>query len=281
MGYHRFFHWISTLLMVSLITGCGVSIKPLKQPPKLVTAPEYIRIKFDRITNQPVLNLISTAEMDDRAERLLEQALQNYKVMGFQRVTDLSDHRLARLRYIFDRVQQYSHLKDSPIKVVLIESPIFQAYTFGGGAVVFYTGLTEELDDDQLAAVIGHEIAHIAANHIAEETSRSLVNTETGYWRPHLTGFYALNAEMEADQIGLVYATLAGYAPDASVTFWAEQSEHQGHDMLNPFADSHPTYQDRAKYLQENADKLSRLPRNISEEKRQELMLCNPIYCKQ
>ena len=83
MGYHRFFHWISTLLMVSLITGCGVSIKPLKQPPKLVTAPEYIRIKFDRITNQPVLNLISTAEMDDRAERLLEQALQNYKVMVF------------------------------------------------------------------------------------------------------------------------------------------------------------------------------------------------------
>ena len=86
---------------------------------------------------------------------------------------------------------------------------------------------------------------------------------------------------MEADQIGLVYATLAGYAPDASVTFWAEQSEHQGHDMLNPFADSHPTYQDRAKYLQENADKLSQLPRNLSEQKRHELMLCNPIYCKQ
>ena len=281
MVYHRFFHWVSTLLMASLITGCGVSIKPLEQPPKLVTAPEYIRIKFDRITNQPVLNLISTAEMDDRAERLLEQALLNYKTMGFQHITAPSDRRLVRLKHIFDRVHNYSHLKDSPIKVVLIENPIFQAYTFGGGAVVFYTGLTEELDDDQLAAVIGHEIAHIAANHIAEETSRSLVNTDTGYWRPHLTGFYALNAEMEADQIGLVYATLAGYAPDASVTFWAEQSDHQGHDMLNPFADSHPTYQDRAKYLQENADKLSRLPRNISEEKRQELMLCNPIYCKQ
>ena len=281
MGYRHITKWVQAVLLVSLVAGCGVSIKPLEQPPKLVTAPEYIRIKFDSITNLPVLNLISTAEMDDRAERLLEEALQDYKTMGFQHVTALSDRRLARLKHIFDRVQQYSHLKDSPIKVVLIESPIFQAYTFGGGAVVFHTGLTEELDDDQLAAVIGHEIAHIAANHIAEETSRSLVNTETGYWRPHLTGFYALNAEMEADQIGLVYAALAGYDPDASVTFWAEQSEHQGHDMLNPFADSHPTYQYRAKYLQENADKLSQLPRNLSEQKRQELMLCNPIYCKQ
>lgn len=281
MRYRHIFNWVLTVLMASLFAGCGVSIKPLDKPPQLVTAPEYIRIKFDRVTNQPVLNLISTAEMDARAERLLEQALQDYKALGFQHITAPSDRRLVRLKTIFDRVQNYSHLKDSTIKVILIESPIFQAYTFGGGAVVFYTGLTEQLNDDQLAAVIGHEIAHIAANHIAEHTSRSLVNTDTGIWTPHLTGFYALNAEMEADQIGLVYAALAGYSPDASVTFWAEQSERQGIDMLNPFDDSHPTYDDRAKYLQENADKLSDLPRNLSEEKRQELMFCNPIYCKQ
>ena len=272
---------VLSVLMASLVSACGVSIKPLDKPPQLVTAPEYIRIKFDRVTNQPVLNLISTAAMDERAERLLQDALEGYKAMGFQQVTTPSDRRLARLNRIFNRVHRYSHLKDSPIKIVLIENPIFQAYTFGGGAVVFYTGLTEALNDDQLAAVIGHEIAHIAANHIAEEASRSLVNTDTGFWTPHLTGFYALNAEMEADQIGLVYAALAGYSPDASVTFWAEQSEHQGHDLLNPFADSHPTYEDRAKYLQENVDKLSNLPANLSEEKRQELMLCNPIYCKQ
>ena len=267
--------------MAAFIGGCGISVDPLDQRSGLVVGPEHIRIKKDRITNQPVLNLLTLADMDERAERNLQQALTDYQAVGYPHITAKQDPRLARLELIFSNVHRYSHLKNSRLRVVLIEKPVFQAYTFGGGAVVFYTGLTERLTDAELAAVVGHEIAHIAASHIAEQTSRSLVNTDSGFWQPSLTGFEALNAEMEADQIGLVYATLAGYSPLAVVEFWAKQADQQGEEIQNPFADSHPIYQDRAKYLQASAQKLLQLPAPLSDQDRLNLVMCNPIYCNQ
>ena len=279
--FHQQVHGLIILLLGGVLAGCGVSIDPVPKAPQVVAAPDHIRLKKDRVTNQPVLNLLTLAEMDERAERNLQNALQDYEMLGFQHITADRDPRLMRLERVFIAVHQHSHLKASPLRIVLIDNPVFQAYTFGGGAVVFYTGLTERLNDDELAAVIGHEIAHIAASHIAEQTSRSLVNIESGYWEPSLTGLDALNAEMEADQIGLVYATLAGFSPIASVQFWAKQARQQGQDILNPFADSHPTYQDRAKYLQESADKLQQLPRHLSDHDRHHLIFCNPIYCNQ
>ena len=269
----------SALILAVFVMSCGVTIEPIEQR-KLVTAPDNIRIKFDRVTNKPVLNLIPIAEMDRRAKRELDAALIEYQMMGFERISSLSDPRYRRLKLIFDKVHRYTHLKDRDIEVVLIEMPIFQAYTFGGGAVVFYTGLTDILNDDQLAGVIGHEIAHIAAGHIAEETSRSLVNTDTGTMTT-LTGFYSLTAEKEADQIGLVYTALAGYAPQEMSTFWQGQAAQQGKNILNPFADSHPTYQDRAFYLKQDAEKLNGLGSDLDENQRQKLVICNPIYCRQ
>lgn len=263
---------------VLAIAGCGVDLETPPQP-VYVTAPENLRQHYDLITGQRVLNLVPRAEMDRRARENLRERLNLYRVFGFHQVTDPADRRLVRLHHIAGKVHRSSHLADREIEFILIENPVFQAYTFGGGAVVFYSGLLDMLDDDQLAGVAGHELAHIAAGHIGEETSRGIVNTETPQSLIPLAAFYGIDAEMEADRVGLVYAILAGYDPSASASFWADQAHHGGARLVNPFTDSHPPYQDRAAYLINDARLLLEAPPGDSRKDRDAYLRCNPLYC--
>lgn len=269
---------IAMVLVSLMLAGCGLDLEPIPQP-VYVTAPENLRPRHDLITGQRIFNLVPRAEMDRRARSNLEDRLGLYRMFGLRQITDPAEKRLARLQAIADRVHRNSHLADRQIDIILIENNVFQAYTFGGGAVVFYTGLVERLDDDQLAGVVGHELAHIAAGHIAEETSRAIVNTNAPESLTPLAGFYGINDEMEADRVGLVYTILAGYDPAANAHFWADQARLGGRDILNPFADSHPPYHDRAAALAEDAALLLRQPPGESESDRQRYLRCNPLYC--
>jgi len=120
------------------------------------------------------------------------------------------------------------------------------AFCLPGGKVFVYTGLFKYIDsDDELAAVMGHEIGHALARHGAERMSRGQltqaggqilnavmvgrgnpqstamvmqafgIGTQLGVMLPH-----SRIQEYEADHIGIVLAKQAGYDPKAALTFW-------------------------------------------------------------
>jgi predicted Zn-dependent protease len=137
---------------------------------------------------------------------------------------------------------EYSLLRDDQVN----------AFCLPGGKIAVYTGLLNVAKtDDQLATVLGHEIAHALAHHASERIAREqmyekAVNAVNGAFgglgdgdRKKLAGLlgvgfkagglaYDRQQESEADHIGLFLMTFAGYDPDEALTFWEAMSRHSG-----------------------------------------------------
>lgn len=151
------------------------------------------------------------------------------------------------------------------------------AFALPGGKIGFYTGMMDVAEtDDMLAAVMGHEVAHVTARHGAARMSRAMAlsagalavgvaardqDTETqqaimiAYGLGATLGVelpYSRRTELEADEIGLLYAARAGYDPRAAVTFW-ERMQEAASDRASPPAllSTHPTDERRIRDLQE------------------------------
>ena len=133
------------------------------------------------------------------------------------------------------------------LRPVLVDRDVFQAYTLGGLEIVFYTGLTQSLSDDGLAIIVGHEIAHITTGHALEAVSRDVVNlSHHEATSAELAGFYRIESEYEADMVGLLYASLAGYDASKAAEIWTRLSEVQLRPKFNLFTSTHPPDSARA-----------------------------------
>jgi predicted Zn-dependent protease len=157
---------------------------------------------------------------------------------------------------------------DWSIKV--IDDPdVVNAWCMAGGKMAIYTGLIEKVHptDDEIAQVMGHEIAHALANHQAEKmsvamaTSMGVVVVGAASDRPGLamTGAAAAAAlaiklpnsraaETEADRIGIELAAKAGYDPRAAVTLW-EKMAKVGGSQPPQFLSTHPSPANRLQTL--------------------------------
>jgi predicted Zn-dependent protease len=133
-------------------------------------------------------------------------------------------------------------------------------------------GLVSRDREDELAAVLGHEIAHATARHVSESLSRNftilavgqiavsaIASSGTGtlqnaFNRVIVEGinlyvpFYTRSNETEADRIGLMYMAKAGYNPRAAVELWYRACKNRG-DPMSLYA-SHPSSCQRAKDLE-------------------------------
>jgi len=114
------------------------------------------------------------------------------------------------------------------------------AFCLPGGKVVVYTGLLGVAkNDDQLAVVLAHEVAHALAHHSSERLAREQDNGLFGIFRALK---YERMQEEEADHIGLFLMTFADYNPEEAVHFWERMSqatEHQG--RLPEILSDHPS----------------------------------------
>jgi len=145
-----------------------------------------------------------------------------------------------------------------------------------GGQVFVYSGLFPYIDNiDELAVVLGHEIAHALARHNAEKRTSSSISDFTTeamklliYIDPTtlkiqkdreqnrvdelmhewVTLPHSRTHEYEADHIGLVLSSKAGYNPKASLSFWRKFSEKSS--IKPEYASTHPTPLNRMKEIE-------------------------------
>ncbi|HTJ77649.1 MAG TPA: M48 family metallopeptidase [Rariglobus sp.] len=162
---------------------------------------------------------------------------------------------------------------------VVFDSPQVNAFALPGGKVGVYTGLLKLAStDDELAIVMGHEIAHVTSRHGAERTSQNYAIAGIGalaaigmeakdvdpakrnmvlaaYGIGSQVGFalpYSRLHESEADGVGLRFAAGAGYDPRAAVVFWRKMSAQSG---AKPpvLLSTHPSDADRIRNLEQLA----------------------------
>jgi predicted Zn-dependent protease len=150
-------------------------------------------------------------------------------------------------------------------EVSVLTSPEINAWCMPGGKIAVYSGLIEKLGltDDELAAVLGHEMAHALREHARERASDqamaglgiSVLSAVTGlgdlgqqgmeYAYMGLRGLpNSRSHETEADRVGVELAARAGYDPRAAVTLWQKMGQVGGGPSIK-FLSTHPSPGDR------------------------------------
>jgi predicted Zn-dependent protease len=191
--------------------------------------------------------LLSSKEVDQSAAQAYDQVLAAANKKG---QVNQDPVLLERIRRVAKRLipQTGVFRADAPAwdwEVNLISSKELNAWVMPGGKIAFYTGLIEKLklSDDEIAAVMGHEIAHALREHGRERASQamaqgialSIIGAVAGVSRggmdlTQLVLNVTLNLpnsrehETEADRIGVELAARAGYDPRAAVTVWEKMS---------------------------------------------------------
>ncbi|ROT44482.1 M48 family metallopeptidase [Pusillimonas sp. NJUB218] len=155
-------------------------------------------------------------------------------------------------------------------QVHVLKSNEVNAWCMPGGKIAVYTGLIDKLNasDAELAAVIGHEIAHALREHAREQVSQqmaaniglSVLAAVTGSQASADLGGALTNVmftlpnsrthEIEADRMGVELAARAGYDPYAAVTLWQKMSAVSGGAGQPEFLSTHPSADTRIADLQ-------------------------------
>lgn len=155
------------------------------------------------------------------------------------------NRQLRRLRSIAQKIIPFTvawnpRAKDWRWEVNLIGSKQINAFCMPGGKIAFYSGILEQLKltDDEVAMVMGHEIAHALREHARERMAKNaatgigasllsqvfgfgqLGQTVTNYGAQLLTLQFSRTDESEADLVGMELAARAGYNPRAGITLW-------------------------------------------------------------
>lgn len=150
----------------------------------------------------------------------------------------------------------------------LINNDQANAWCMPGGKIVVYSGILPLANtDDELAVVVGHEIAHAVLKHGNERMSQQLVaayggealsvllSQKPGEMQQLFSAAFGIGStlgtlafsrkqETEADESGLYYMAYAKYDPNAAVTFW-QKMQQQGNSGTPEFLSTHPSDDDR------------------------------------
>ena len=226
-------------------------------------------------TGRKQLMLVSEQQAISSSRQAYAQEMGKYQKEG-KLVTD--PRVLERVRVITERlVAQAVKMRPDSSKwqwsVQVIDDPkTVNAWCMAGGRMALYTGLIKQVDptDDELAQVMGHEIAHALANHTAERMSTAmaanagilaagLLSDKPGQAMAMTTAAATVaiklpnsrTAENEADQIGIELAARAGYDPRSAITLWQKMGKVGG-SAPPEWLSTHPsdaTRQDRLSAL--------------------------------
>jgi predicted Zn-dependent protease len=198
--------------------------------------------------NSAFSRLVPADSVERSAGQQYSQLLQ--EASGKNALANKDHPQVLRLRAIARKLIPFAadwnpRARDWRWEVNLIGSKQINAFCMPGGKIAFYTGILEQLklSDDEVAMVMGHEIAHALREHARERMGKSAVTQGAARIGgalaaslfgidPHLTDGLARGGasllalqfsrsdESEADLVGMELAARAGYDPRAGVTLW-------------------------------------------------------------
>lgn len=223
--------------------------------------------------------MVSAEDVNRSAQQAYAQVLAEAKK---QNALDRDAAQVARVQAIARRLIPASaafrpDAKQWPWEVHVLSSKEVNAWAMPAGKMAVYSGLIERLQptDDELAAVMGHEIAHALREHSRERVSQAMgqqlavgvlgaivgapqiaqdlapLVLDLTVNLPHARGH-----EQEADRIGVELAARGGYDPRAAVTLWEKMQKNAGGGQPPKFLSTHPSHQDRIRDLQAYAQRV-------------------------
>lgn len=187
--------------------------------------------------------------------------------------------RVEQLNRIMNDIAAVSHMPDLPYEVMLLETNMVNAFALPGGKFIVLSGLYDEeiglvRDEDELAFVMAHEIAHVNCRHSTRAMTRAMpvnllllggvIYAEIkdkddlqlilgGAFLIHeglVMTKYSRKDEREADEVGLMYMARAGYDPQAAIRLWERAEEEEPNFMKHiSFLLTHPPSSERARRL--------------------------------
>lgn len=182
----------------------------------------------------------------------------------------------AQLQRVGQRIAVAADKPDFQWEFKVLQAKEINAFCLPGGKVAFWEGIMPVAQDDNgVAVIMGHEVAHALARHGAERMSQSMgaqligqiltagVSMKNPAFAEDFAKLYGLGTsvgvilpwgraqESEADHIGLILMAKAGYDPSAAVGFWERMSKVQQDGKTPQFLSTHPSDETRINQIKQ------------------------------
>ncbi|MCT4580925.1 MAG: M48 family metallopeptidase [Flavobacteriales bacterium] len=227
------------------------------------------------ITNRRQTNLMKETNLIGMSKQQYSEFLASAKVLPSsdpraQRVSRIGNKIKDATEAFLNKKGHAKRLEGFEWEFKTVQEDIVNAWCMPGGKVCVYTAILDLCStDDELAVVMGHEIAHAIARHGNERMSNQLVingvssvlspqdTTQVSIFQQVFMGSatlgmlkYGRNHETESDKLGLVFMYLAGYNPEAAIGFWEKMSASGGQKPPEIFS-THPSDERRIADIKE------------------------------
>lgn len=222
--------------------------------------------------------LVSEQEVEAGAVEAYQQELTTAQQKG---ALNVDQKQVERVRIIANRLipQVTAFRADASSwkwEINVQKTDELNAYCMPGGKIMVYSGIIDklQLSDAEIAAIVGHEIAHALREHTRERVSRAYAQqvglgviaavtgagagvmqvastvTQVTFGLPH-----SREQETESDRIGLELMARAGYDPNAAISLWQKMNQQAGSNGPK-FLSTHPSSGNRISDLQANLPKV-------------------------
>lgn len=222
--------------------------------------------------------MVSEQQVEQGAVESYRQELATAQKQG---ALNTDPQQLARVRAIGNRLIPQTtafrpDARDWQWEINVQKTDELNAYCMPGGKIMVYSGIIDQLQlsDAEIAAIVGHEIAHALREHTRERVSRSYAQqlglgvlaavtgageaslqlasqiSQVTFGLPH-----SREQETEADRIGLELMSRAGYDPHAAISLWQKMSRKAGNGGP-AFLSTHPSSDSRINDLQAGLTKV-------------------------
>jgi len=248
----KYYKLLIFLIIILIISACSRVLISNRRQLNLIPNSSMLQMSFDQYGQFLEDNIISADKENTAAVKRVGNNIQK-----------------AVEQYFIEKGLE-NELKNYNWEFNLVESNEVNAWCMPGGKVVFYTGILPlTKDENGIAVIMGHEIAHAIAEHGNERMSQGLITQLGGIalavavsQKPEQTQQLWMSAfgastqlgvllpfsrlhESEADHLGLMLMSMAGYNPNHAISFWRRMAEMKGGQAPPEFISTHPSDENR------------------------------------
>tara|TARA_B100000029_G_scaffold493622_1_gene556359 strand:- start:262 stop:1110 length:849 start_codon:yes stop_codon:yes gene_type:complete len=244
---------------LEIFGGCSCAL----MLPSCATAP---------ITDRKQLKLIPESTLNRQAAQIYENVKKKTKLSTdkkqLKQIKDIGSRIEESVSAYFDSINKQDPTKNFQWEYILIDNDkVKNAWCMPGGKIAVYTGILKiTKNQDGMASVMGHEIAHAVAKHSVERASRAMILNVGTAALDIFTGGAVSNAqrttgvdvagmlrtfgidnpfgrkqEREADYLGLIFSSLSGYDIRESVKIWERMKEARKGEEPPEWMSTHPS----------------------------------------